>query len=180
MHHNATHNASKTKTYKSWAAMLSRCRYAGDPRYPQYRWYVGVSVCAEWDPQKGGSFQAFLEHMGEKLEGTSLDRIDGDKDYEPGNCRWATPAQQSHNLKSNVFLTYQGKRLTLAEAARAAGIHPDTLGLRYRKGERGDHLFRPTAHTGRRAWKSQGGQQSCAGSSPVVERSNESADRASD
>ena len=146
--------------------MLTRVRHAGKPEYPQFRWYVGVSLCPEWDPQQGGSFEAFRDHMGPRPEGTSLDRIDNTQGYEPGNCRWIGPNGQSNNLKSNRWIEYKGKSMTMAQAARAAGIHPDTLGLRYRNGDRGDYLFRPTAHTGRRAWKCLETKQCGAGSSP--------------
>lgn len=176
---NRRHGMIESSTYKSWASMLSRCRYASKPENRHHAG-SGVTVCARWDPRQGGSFENFLSDMGKRPEGKTLDRYpDQAGDYEPQNCRWATPEEQANNQKSNVWVTYKGKQLTLSQAAKESGIHPDTLGLRYRKGERGDHLFRPTAHTGRRAWKSQGGQQSCAGSSLVVERSNESADRAS-
>jgi hypothetical protein len=63
-----------------------------------------------------------------------------------------------------VWIEYQGQRMTISQAAKASGIHSDTLGLRHRKGDRGARLFRPTAHTGRRAWKSQGTERSSSGS----------------
>lgn len=162
------HGMVGTPTYESWAAMLSRCRRACAPEN-RYHGGRGVKVCPQWDPQQGGSFQNFHADVGTRPQGMTLDRFpNASGDYEPGNVRWATPEQQSNNQSSNVWLTYQGRRLTLAQAARASGIHADTLGLRYRKGDRGDWLFRPTAHTGRRAWKVQGTEQSSAGSSSAV------------
>jgi hypothetical protein len=59
----------------------------------------GISVCARWDLAQGGSFEAFLADMGERPEGKTLDRIDVDGDYEPGNCRWATAYEQTHNRR---------------------------------------------------------------------------------
>ena len=154
-----------TPTYRAWSGMLSRVRYAGQAKYPQYRWYVGITVAPEWDPQQGGDFTAFLEDMGVKPEGTSLDRIDGEKGYEPGNCRWATPAEQCNNRKSNTFVEYNGRQVTLAQAAREAGIHKDTLTLRHSKGDRGDRLFRPTELCGRNSERYGGEKPSCVDSS---------------
>lgn len=75
-------------TYVSWVNMRYRCRH-----YPDYSGR-GITWAPEWD-----SFARFLSDMGERPEGTSLDRIDNDGDYEPGNCRWATPAEQVSNRR---------------------------------------------------------------------------------
>lgn len=85
--------------------MLSRCRYDSMARYYRDR---GVTVCERWR-----TFENFLADMGERPRGTTLDRIDGRKGYEPGNCRWATPAQQSQNRRSS--------RLTEAQAIEVLG-----------------------------------------------------------
>jgi hypothetical protein len=162
------HGMVGTPTYESWAGMLSRCRYADRP---ENRWHggSGVKVCPQWDPKHGGSFENFFAVAGVRPEGTTLDRFPNKKGhYEPGNIRWATSEQQASNMRSNVWVEYQGQLLTLAQAGRASGIHSDTLGLRHKKGDRGAHLFRPTAHVGRRAWKSRGTEQSCAGSTPAA------------
>jgi hypothetical protein len=148
------HGMVNSATYSSWAAMLSRCRHR-EGQQNKYHGGQGVTVCSEWDPQKGGSFLQFLADAGERPEGTSLDRYPNPSgNYEPGNVRWATKSQQANNMRSNVWVEYEGRRLTLAQAARASGIHQDTLGLRYRNGDLGDRLFRKPQHTGRRAWKS--------------------------
>lgn len=79
-----------TPTYRTWQAMLSRVR---NPRYA--KWYVGVGVCDRWL-----KFDNFLEDMGERPTGKTLDRFpDRTGNYEPGNCRWATWSEQNYNRK---------------------------------------------------------------------------------
>lgn len=72
--------------------MIQRCT---NPKFKDWAYYggKGVEVCAHWRE----SFEAFLADMGERPEGTSIDRIDGSGNYEPGNCRWATAIEQAAN-----------------------------------------------------------------------------------
>lgn len=81
--------------YQTWRSMLMRCLYA-DPSSPVGRYWRGrgISVCARWR-----QFENFLADMGPRPPGTSLDRINPDCDYEPGNCRWATRAEQAANRR---------------------------------------------------------------------------------
>ncbi len=97
----ATGRANKThghtinghsRTYISWFLMKARCTNPNGNRWRHYGGR-GIRVCDRWF----NSFENFLADMGERPADRSIDRIDNDGNYEPANCRWATPTQQIHN-----------------------------------------------------------------------------------
>lgn len=90
---NITHGMSHTAIYKRWASMLQRCRDKNHVSYPNYGGR-GIDVCRRWE-----KFENFLADMGEPPPGTSLDRVDNDGPYEPGNVRWATLSEQRNNRR---------------------------------------------------------------------------------
>jgi hypothetical protein len=128
MKHGHKRRGRVSSTYSSWQNMVQRCT---DPRAEEYPRYggAGVTVHARWQ-----TFEGFLADMGERPPGTSLDRVDGTRGYEPGNCRWATPTEQSRNRRSNVRLTYQGKTLCVVEWAELLGVPQDRIRNRIRYG----------------------------------------------
>ncbi len=81
----------RSRTYRSWEAMRRRCMAPQSPDFPLYG-AKGIRICERWN-----SFAHFLADMGERPEGTTLDRIDSAGDYTPENCRWATNTQQLRN-----------------------------------------------------------------------------------
>lgn len=89
----AVHGMIKTKTYETWRGMKRRCLNKQDKNY---KWYgeKGVTICKKWQ-----TFEGFLEDMGERPEGTTLDRINPFGNYEPSNCRWADNATQKANTR---------------------------------------------------------------------------------
>lgn len=91
-----THGMYGTPTYLSWAAMIARCTR---PRHKKWSHYGGrgITICDRWR-----DFPNFLADMGERPAGHTLDRIDVDGNYEPGNCRWATPTQQRSNRRDST------------------------------------------------------------------------------
>ncbi|MCY1552802.1 hypothetical protein D9M68_892220 [compost metagenome] len=108
--------------------MLNRCR---NPLHPAFHRYGGrgIAVCARW--QTG--FVAFYEDMGPRPVGLTLERIDSDGDYEPGNCRWATAQEQQNNTCTNRFVEVDGTSMTIAQMARAKGLNYETLYSRLKR-----------------------------------------------
>jgi len=113
----ATHAMTGSYTYSSWIAMKSRCFDPKDKDYP--RWGGrGIKVCKAW----ADSFIQFYKDMGERPTGHTIDRINNEGDYEPGNCRWALPKTQSNNTRSNYYIEYQGRTQTAKQWAEEIGI----------------------------------------------------------
>jgi hypothetical protein len=124
-----THRMSHTRTFKKWAGMLSRCY---NPNTTAYRKYGarGITVCERWRE----SFENFYADMGEAPVGMSIDRITGTGNYEPRNCRWATPTEQARNRRNTIRLTAFGITKTAAEWAHETGVRLDTVYARTRLG----------------------------------------------
>jgi len=113
--------------YMSWHAMIRRCLHETSSTYPRYGGR-GVTVCERWN-----DFQKFLEDMGDRPPGMTLDRFpNGDGNYEPGNCRWATRGQQQENRKITLFYEFGGRRLNLSNWAIETGIPYKVLRVRLR------------------------------------------------
>lgn len=114
---NVKHRMCNSPEYRSWSAMKSRCSNQNNVAYSKYGG-SGISVCQRWID----SFEAFYADMGTRHVGTTLDRWpDPSGNYEPENCRWATPKQQSNNRTINRRLTIDGVTRTCGEWADVYG-----------------------------------------------------------
>jgi len=107
----------KDRTYGIWQGMKARC---SDPKHINYRLYggAGIRVCPEW----AGSFEAFLNDMGDAPDGLTLDRIDGSKGYSKANCRWVTYKAQAQNSKRVRLFTFSGKTQCISDWKREWGM----------------------------------------------------------
>jgi hypothetical protein len=118
------HGMSGSRSYKIWSCMRARCE---NPNHNHYSYYGGrgIAVCEQWK-----NFEGFLADMGEAPSGMTIERVDNDRGYEPGNCRWASRADQNRNTRRNRLLTYDGASLTISEWARRIGINEQTIASR--------------------------------------------------
>lgn len=107
--HGQTLRGKATPTYVSWACARRRCHNRNHHKWPSYGG-AGVTFCERWN-----NFENFLRDMGERPQGTTLDRIDGSKGYEPGNCRWATAKEQALNKAGIRRYAFHGQMLSIGE-----------------------------------------------------------------
>lgn len=114
-------------TYISWKSMRQRCEYEEHDSYKSYGGR-GIRIHPRW-----ARFENFLQDMGDRPDGHTLDRINSDGHYGPGNCRWATPSEQARNRKTTRLLTFTGRTMTLSEWAHEIGIRPASLAKRLEK-----------------------------------------------
>lgn len=135
----ARHGMWKSKEYSTWRGLRARCL---DPNNGAYNSYGGrgISVHPAWAGSDG--FDAFYADVGPAPAGNrvSLDRIDNDGNYEPGNVRWSNPKQQALNKRTNVRTWFRGELLTLREIADLAGEEYHRVFQRYRRGLLGEEL----------------------------------------
>jgi hypothetical protein len=125
---NLKHNLSRFSGSDSWYQMIARCH---KPHNKNYRYYGerGIKVCERWL-----KLENFIEDMGERPDGYTLDRIDVDGDYCKENCRWTTRLVQSNNKRDTVFLTYNGETKSIHDWSRSKGLEYDALRGRLRLG----------------------------------------------
>ena len=134
--HTRKHGLSSTLEYKTWVTMRHRCSCTREDHvcFPCYG-AKGIKVCPEWGTLEGG-FERFLKYMGTRpADKDSIDRIDSNKNYEPGNVRWATNDEQARNRSNNRKIS----EVILTDAANQAGIKPGTAFSRVSRGWSADN-----------------------------------------
>lgn len=124
-----THGRYLSREYRSWDKAKQRCTNPKNQRYFDYGGR-GIRMCPAWL----NSFAAFHEYLGPRPEGHTLDRINNDGNYEPGNVRWATRKQQYSNQRHTRRITWGGRTQTLNEWAAEFGLSRDTLDSRIERG----------------------------------------------
>lgn len=120
------HGGSYSSEYQAWLKAKRRCF---DPKDISYRNYGGrgIYMCDEWC----ADFGSFVRDVGPKPSPVhSLDRIDNDRGYEPGNCRWATRSEQSRNTRRNRWIGIGGQRKLLTDWSVDSGVSTTTIGRR--------------------------------------------------
>lgn len=125
--HAASRIGQREPTHIIWANMKARCYNTNRSDYHQYGGR-GITVCDRWL----NSYVNFLEDMGPRPKGLSLDRIDNNKGYSKDNCRWATPTEQNNNKRSNILLSFKGKTQSISAWAKDLGFNPEVIRKRIR------------------------------------------------
>lgn len=136
--HGHASNYRATPTYRTWQCMITRCNERYATEYKNYGGR-GIKVCKRWK-----KFENFLKDMGERPSGKTLDRINNDGNYEPSNCRWATPKEQKRNSRTSRFIVINGEKKTIAEWAEISSISYRTLYDRIRGGVPSNKLLERT------------------------------------
>jgi hypothetical protein len=119
------HGGRKTKLYGIWSGMVNRVTNPNNDRYDSYGGR-GIKVCDRWM-----DFGNFRNDMGDTYRpGLTIERIDNDGNYEPGNCRWATWQEQARNKRTSHIIAREGEGIALAEAVEGTGIKYSTVEAR--------------------------------------------------
>lgn len=151
--HGACRNESLTPEYQAWASARYRC--SSSPTNPDKHryWDRGIRFCKRWDD----SFLAFLSDMGRRPDPKrSLDRINNDGSYEPGNCRWATSKEQANNRANSCKITYKGITKSLWEWSTDKGLGRNVLRRRLDSGMTAEEALEKPAKKSPRRHKQHG------------------------
>ncbi len=114
--HGQTIGGSWSATYRCYRAMIARCIYPSQVHYDDYGGR-GITICERWLHGAEGmsGYECFVEDMGEKPAGLTIDRVNNDGNYEPGNCRWATRSEQMMNTRATKY--------TLSDRTKVLAMH---------------------------------------------------------
>jgi hypothetical protein len=141
----------QTKEYRSYHKMLDRCYNINHVSYNRYGGRE-IIVCDRWLE----CFENFLEDMGPRPKGTSIDRIDNDGDYTPENCRWADSKTQNRNRKNNVWFTINERTMVQKDWAKFLGVSDDMIHNHIKKGESFLEVVEYIKSSPRHKWSGEG------------------------
>lgn len=128
--HGDTKRGDTSPEFRVWQGMIARCENQKHRSFKRYGGR-GISVCARWR----NSYEAFLVDMGRRpTPQHQIDRVDNEKGYEPGNCRWATASEQARNRSSSRQIKVGGRSQTLVAWAEEAGLSRSTIASRIERG----------------------------------------------
>lgn len=122
------HGLYGTPEYNTWSSMIARCLKPQSTTYHKYGGR-GITVCERWK-----DIHNFIEDMGPRPKGTSIERINNNGNYEPGNCRWATSTEQGRNKRNNNLITAFGETHTASYWAEKLGTNKNLVYVRIRQG----------------------------------------------
>lgn len=124
------HGDSGKRLYYIWKSMKARCTLKTNTSYKRYGGR-GITVCKEWEDYQTFKKWALENGYNDKL---TIDRINSNGNYEPTNCRWATPKEQANNTRRNRLITAYGKTMTMTQWSEMTGIKVATIWARLNKG----------------------------------------------
>lgn len=133
------HGMCGTRIWNTWHGMLQRCNDKTSTTYKNYGGR-GIKVCEQWK-----SFENFYADVGDPPPNRTLDRINNNGHYEPGNWRWATYKEQSNNRRSNTWITAFGRTQTMAQWSDELGVKRATICQRISRGASNEESLRPVA-----------------------------------
>jgi hypothetical protein len=126
---NLKHGKRHTRAYSIWTGVKNRCQNPNEPAYPRYGGR-GITLCEAWQ-----DFRQFYADMGDPPAGHSIERVDNNKGYEPGNCIWATRKVQNRNKRGLLYITINGETKPLAAWVESIGaVSYRTAHMRIRSG----------------------------------------------
>lgn len=142
--YNTKHGMTRTRTWRIWTEARRRCF---DPNRKAFKDYGGrgITMCPKW----ANSFQQFFEDMGPCPDGYSIERVNNNGNYEPGNCKWIPRTDQQRNKRNLTVVDFHGERLTLRQVSERTGI-PYTV-LRSRR----DQGWKTPIEAPVRIWKTK-------------------------
>jgi hypothetical protein len=123
-----THGMSRLTEYHIWKGMIDRCSRKKNRSYSIYGGR-GITVCQEWR----SDFLSFFAHVGPRpTTGHSIERVDVNGNYEPGNCVWATREQQFSNMQKTIYVMLDGEKMSLSQAIRRVDPRASFSSVKYR------------------------------------------------